>query len=281
MGTWGTGLLSDDQARDIYDEFRAKYNAGKSPQKIREQIEREWRGSFEPNEVHLLDLVLAKCLWETGALNDELLERVRNIITTKVDLSLWEELDATKSDIKKREKVLINFLEKISQKNPKPRKPRKIKLRNSIYEAGDCLTFQYSDQDFGAVIILKNEQNTEYGLNIMAVLDYKSKAKPSTEEMLAANLMIVDFRDYHHSPNMSYVYAQAFRKSKDRFEKVGHVKLKRDHDCRSYTGSWEYPLDLAEQYHNDMANIKDHSMEIPARDLIQKPLLGDKLDKIR
>ncbi len=47
MGTWGTGILSDDTARDLYDEFWELYGAGTELSEIRRRIEEEYRASLE------------------------------------------------------------------------------------------------------------------------------------------------------------------------------------------------------------------------------------------
>src|SRR6266550_2268448 len=77
MGTWGTGILSDDTARDLYDEFVELYDAGIELSEIRRRIEEEYRASLEAmDEGPLVWLALAKGQWECDALDDDVLARI-------------------------------------------------------------------------------------------------------------------------------------------------------------------------------------------------------------
>jgi hypothetical protein len=51
-------------------------------------------------------------------------------------LKLWEELNGTSSDLKKRKKVLDEFLERISKPNTKIKKRKKLVLRQPIFQKG-------------------------------------------------------------------------------------------------------------------------------------------------
>src|SRR2546427_8116213 len=92
MGTWGTGILSDDTARDLYDEFVELYDAGIELSEIRRRIEEEYRASLEAmDEGPLVWLALAKGQWECDALDADVLARIERIVTTGEGLERWRE----------------------------------------------------------------------------------------------------------------------------------------------------------------------------------------------
>src|SRR5437870_1326862 len=138
MGTWGTGILSDDTARDLYDEFVELYDAGIELSEIRRRIEEEYRASLEAmDEGPLVWLALAKGQWECDALDADVLARIERIVTTGEGLERWRE--AGSNLLAKRRRVLTRFLEQLRQPKGRPRKRRPLKKHQAVYEVGTCL----------------------------------------------------------------------------------------------------------------------------------------------
>src|SRR5687767_8277147 len=126
MGTWGTAISSNDTFEDIYQEFFDLYNKGQDVLEITSyiisnntdaQADYEGKNSFW--------FALAKAQWECGALDIDIYEKVKSVVNNGDDLKLWEELNGTSNDLKKRKKVLDEFLEKISKPNLKIKKRKK------------------------------------------------------------------------------------------------------------------------------------------------------------
>ena len=110
MGTWGTGIKSNDTSGDIYDDFFKLYNEGKSVIEISEQLIKQKKELIEDKyDSNNFWFALALCQWECKQLDNSLLEKIKKIIESKSDLAIWKELDATDSDIKKRESELNKF----------------------------------------------------------------------------------------------------------------------------------------------------------------------------
>ena len=105
------------------------------------------------------------------------LEKVSSIVKSGQDLKLWEELNGNANDLKKRKKVLDDFLEKISSPNEKIKKRKKIIIRQPIFKKGDCLTFQLQNGNYGGVLVLEAEHGTELGLNMLAVTTLNQPGK--------------------------------------------------------------------------------------------------------
>ncbi len=82
MGTWGRAILSDDFARDIYDEFISSYNRGVARDEITEQLIRSSRGEIaDADDGPVFWLALAKAQWDTGTVDRRILERIEAIVT--------------------------------------------------------------------------------------------------------------------------------------------------------------------------------------------------------
>src|SRR6186713_1973971 len=115
MGTWGTGLSSNDTFEDIYSEFFEMYNNGLEVPEITKNIlsdNIELQSDYE--DKNSFWFALAKAQWECGTLDQAVYEKVKSIIKNGDNLKLWVELNGTSNDVNKRKKVLEDFLEKIS-----------------------------------------------------------------------------------------------------------------------------------------------------------------------
>ena len=134
MGTWGTGISSNDTYADIYEQFIDLYNDGLSATEITKRLIVENQETINlPEDATNFWFALAKGQWECKALDNEILSKVDQIIQTGEDLRVWKELDASPADLKTREKVLIKFLSKLKTEKDKPRKRTKKKLYDSIF----------------------------------------------------------------------------------------------------------------------------------------------------
>jgi hypothetical protein len=125
MGNWGTGISSNDTFDDIKDEFLKLYNGGLEPIEISERlIISNQQIINDKDDSNNFWFALALCQWECKSLEQELLERVTEIISSGKDIELWRELGAEKSELAKRQKALEKFLEKLKseKKNPKARR---------------------------------------------------------------------------------------------------------------------------------------------------------------
>ena len=138
---------------------------------------------------------------------------------------MWKELDASKSDLTKRKKVLDNFLEKISTEKKTARKRKVKKLREAIFEKGDCLVFNLSDGDFCGIFVLESEKESEFGLNLVVVTDIKKSDKPTEKDFENAKILFgseqqID-NEFKPKEKISWYYAQHYKKAEIEIEKIG------------------------------------------------------------
>lgn len=161
MGSWGTGISSNDTFADIYDDFFDYYNDGMSVKEITEElINLNWEISDIPEDENNFLFAIALAQWECKELDESVFKRVEYIINSKSDLKLWKESGASNADLKKREKALEKFLEKLKseKKTAKKRKPKTF--INSIFKKGDCLTYVMKNGNYGGAFVLTDEENT-------------------------------------------------------------------------------------------------------------------------
>ena len=188
MGTWGTGISSNDIYEDINYEFFELYNQGMEVSAITEKLiegNKELIDSYE--DQNNFWITIAKSQWECKSLDQKILNRIKDIVESGKDIELWKELDSSKPDLTKREKVLDSFLEKISTEKKTSRKRKVKKYRNAIFEKGDCLVFKLSDGDYCGVFVLESEKETEFGLNLVVVTDIKQSEKPTEKDFKTQN----------------------------------------------------------------------------------------------
>jgi hypothetical protein len=259
MGTWGTGISSNDTFEDIYSEFFELFNKGLEVNEITRTIiqnNKDLQSDYE--DKHSFWFAIAKAQWECGSLDNDVLEKVKSIIVSGQDLKLWEELNGQTNDLKKRKKVLDDFLGKISGPNEKVKKRKKIVIRQPVFKKGDCLTFQLQNGNYGGVLVLEAEHGNELGMNMLAVTTINQPDKPTTFDFEEADILTQrqegfpgKYRDREY---ITWCYVKFFKKAKTKFEIVGQIKVVKEYNSKNHFHSashWDNipaTLDNLEQY---------------------------------
>jgi hypothetical protein len=174
MATDGVKIIDGDNAFDLYNVIMDMYDEGVAipelKERIRSQYDIEGQDAFD-EEIYLT--VFALAMWEIGELDDELLNRVREIIESERGLKEWAEEDEYWYAPRKR--VLHRFLKKIQTpparlRKRKPNKP----VRKLVFNEGDCLTLTLPDgHTLGFVVceILQKQNKCVYKLMFVALPD--------------------------------------------------------------------------------------------------------------
>lgn len=239
MGTWGTAIKSNDISADIYAEFFALYNEGKEPSKIKDKLISE-----NPEGSNDFWFALALALWETKSLPTEILEKVRQIIKSESDLKLWEELDVSTSDIKKRKVVLEKFLTKLESEKPKAKAPKKKKFKEPIFEIGTCLVFKLENGSYGGAIVLSSDWITGYGYNLIVTTKLNQLTKPTLDDIENSEILINNYANWQNSINWSWYLPDDFQT--DNFEAIGKLEIEKKYHpnetkiLAGYTANWDF-----------------------------------------
>ena len=248
MGTWGTGISSNDTFEDIKDEFFELYNDGQEPTEItKELVNSNPEIIGDKEDANNFWFALALCQWECKSLEPELLERITEIIESGTDIELWKELGAEKSELTKRKKVLDKFLEKLNSEKKSPKKRKKKKFRDSIFQKGDCLTFKLANQNYGGAFVLEAEKQTEFGMNLIAITDISKETELTLKDFESAKVLIRkeeqapgNFKDREQ---VTWYYAQFKKRSTTDFTVIGQLEVTRTFNFNSdYTGASDWDM---------------------------------------
>ena len=233
MGTWGVGVLQDDTARDIYDDYIGLFNTLVPHAEVVARLEREHASSFtDADEGPLAWLAVAKAQWDCGALSADLLRKAEEIVELGLGLDRWKE--GGEQLLARRKKRLADFLEGLRLPNPRPRKPKKPVRRKPPFVPGDCVAIRLSDGDWGGLVVLACEAEEPdptretYGTMVVGELSYKSSTPPTLEEFERRDwLRPVRYRPTGTPHIYNVVYA-GLRLMKPRLMYVGRVPLGAD-----------------------------------------------------
>jgi hypothetical protein len=194
MGTWSTAIKDSDAFLDVYSEFFDLYNKGGQPEIISKKIiEDNWEILEIDEEKHSLWFALALAQWETKTLDQSVLARVEQIITSGADLAFWYQTGASEQDIKKWETVLNNFLEKIKSSRPKVKPRKRAKQKIPIFSIGDCLVFKMNNGNYGGAIVLATDLRPETACNLVVTTRLNQITKPTINDFENAEVLICNF----------------------------------------------------------------------------------------
>jgi len=256
MGAWGTGISSNDEYMDIYAEIMDEYNKGTSIQTALDNIVKKYEAEFidDCSSLHNLYFAAAFAGWECGFVNEEINNNVKEIVISGSDIKCWRELQASPSDLKKREKVLNKFLAKISTPKANPKKPKVIKYKPALFEKGDMLTIQLEDGNYSGAVVLENlKESDEFGINLIVKAYLSKPTKATVEETL--NAKIYDYAWYLGVHYKKYI---------KQIEKIGTIDIKHKYTSggagSSYSGWGTFVSSNKENYYcikenEDISNI--------------------------
>ncbi len=264
MGTWGTGISSNDVYEDINYEFFELYNQGMKVSAITEMLIKENKELIDSHEdQNNFWITIAKSQWECKALDPKIHSRIKDIVESEKDIELWKELDASKSDLTKRKKVLENFLEKISTEKKTARKRKVKKKRGAIFQKGDCLIFKLSDGHFFGARVLESEKESEFGLNLVAVTDIKKSDKPTEQDFENAKILFgleqQINKEFKPKEKISWYYAQHYKKAEIEIEKIGQLEVDKNYySSRHYQSfsNWDNLKLFQDSYYSDLEKNK-------------------------
>jgi len=248
MGSWGTGISSNDTYADIYSEFIELYNDGLPVSKITEELIRDNQETItDTDDSNNFWFAIAKCQWECRSLDFEILEKVEKIIRSGNDLLIWKELGASPVDLKSREKALNLFLTKIQNEKSSPRKRTKKKLFNSVFKKGDCLVYPMDNGNFGGAFVLTDEESTRTGTNYIAITMIDKTDKPTLTDFKKAdvyvqritNIKLVNsqlIKEWIDRPFIGGVYADNISKYKNEIEVIGRLEIVNEYLIEDISG---------------------------------------------
>lgn len=265
MGTWGTGISSNDVYEDVYYQFFELYNQGQSALSISDKlIENNQELIDSEEDQNNFWFTLAKAQWECKALDPEVLKKVKYIIESEKDIKLWQELEASNSEINKRRKILEKFLDRISKEKTNAKTRKKKKFRESIYQKGDCLIFNLEDGDYCGAFVLDGEQDSEFGLNLIAVTDIKKIDQPTLKDFEKAKILSkfiqIGPNKFEPREEINWYYAHHHKNAETEFKVLGNLEVTKHYysskDYQSFSPSWDNLKIFQDYYYSDKQKSK-------------------------
>ena len=241
MGSWGTGISSNDTFADIYDDFFELYNENISVSDITKKLIQENQETInEREDCNNFWFAIALSQWECKELDKSIFEKVKEIINSGKDIIIWKELDASKTDLKSRERVLEKFLEKLETEKAKPKTRKKKKSYNSIFKKEDCLTYIMENGNYGGAFVLTDEIQSSVGGNFIAITNIDQKQKPTIEDFKKAEVYVQREKTSYFDenilkekwidkPQIGIFMAISFLKENINIEVIGQVKIKKSY----------------------------------------------------
>ena len=276
MGAWGTGISSNDTYADLYAIFFEQYDNGLEPADISKEMIASNKVTIEdPDDCNNFWFALAKCQWDCKQLDPKLLSRVRDIILSGLDIEVWRRLGADEKDISKRKAALDKFLVKLESERPTA-KPRKKKIiRQPIFDAGTCLTFELTNGNYGGVFVLASVPYDRIGFNLLALTRINKVEKPDISDFRDAKILVRNYAGWKDVPSLGWHIHSQYKKDADLFEVVGKIGISAEYHPNvgnfGIQGGWrEWTIDIANEQFESEKTKPAPKEEIPLKKLIKR-----------
>lgn len=135
MGTWGTGIFSDDLAADIRGDWRDAIIDGEDPAAVTRRLIELYRPDHERQVVFWLALAAAQM--ESGRLDPDVRDRALAVIDSGDDVARWRAQGEGLA--RQRENVLARLAEKLRAPQPKPKRLRRSAPAALPFDVGDAV----------------------------------------------------------------------------------------------------------------------------------------------
>ncbi|MBC9785937.1 hypothetical protein H1S01_15735 [Heliobacterium chlorum] len=252
MGAWGPGISSNDEYLDVYDEIMKEFNNGTPIETALNKVVEKYETAFfdDTNALHNMYFAAIYAGWECGYLNNNLYNKVKDIIETGKDIQCWRELEASASDLKKREKALTSFLTKISTPKVNPKKPKPLKYKPPLFNKGDVLSIKLNDGTYSGAIVLESiKTSEEFGSNFIVKAYMNNTEMPTVESILNAKVYSYAWYSKIH-----------YKKYIKHIDVIGRVDIKFDYSYptgRIISGWNTFVSDYKDVYYRENVDIKN------------------------
>jgi hypothetical protein len=221
VGTWGSGILDDDTARDVYDRYLEAHRTGKSDDGIVSALLEEFAHVVsDPDEGPVFWLAVAQAQWDASAVTTDVRERVDEILAKGLGLGRWS--DEGPAQLKARKAALSRFARKIKTTRKRIARPA-TEPAAVPFEVGDCLAIELADGRFGAGVITKYLAGTSPS-HIVSIVAFHEDDPPPAEHFNPPSWIRVT-----EAPELTILkyqlYADGYRRSRSRYRVVCRIDV--------------------------------------------------------
>lgn len=160
MGTWGTGIYSNDTAEDvrsICNEIFPFVSAEEGNKIVFTEFNEVVNSSIDDNDTASFWYALADWQWKHGILSEDIRSKVLSLLNKHAGISDWEE-SGSQRDVRKRIAVLDKLRLQLESEMPAVNIP-KPKLSKPKHKIGDIIIFRACSKDedeYDALWYIKN-----------------------------------------------------------------------------------------------------------------------------
>jgi hypothetical protein len=169
MGTWASGLFSDDLACDIRDEYRDYIANGKSDIDATETLLQNYKSLSDKDEAPIFWLALAATQWSLGRLEQRVLNEALSIIETGTDLKRWEQ---NPKAYKKRKAILQKLRERLKSPQPARKKVKKQFKDFCDWQIGELISYRLKSDKTVIFQVVSFHEDLGGKSPLVVVLDY-------------------------------------------------------------------------------------------------------------
>jgi len=157
MSYWGYGIKQSDEFSDVYGQFFELYKGDEKATDVYKAILEEHMTDCADEEnfpyLYTAYYALAYCLWECGEKDEALWRKIKDIIDSGADVKFWKD-SGSEDSIKKRQKALIEFWERINSVPQKIKKPKRSQnKREPTLHKGDLYAYK-CDEGYRVALVL-------------------------------------------------------------------------------------------------------------------------------
>lgn len=181
MGTWGTGLFSDDTACDVRDDYKDILGNGISEPEATECIIKQWKSKLsDPDIAPVFWLALADVQWRLGRIQERVKKEALAVIENGSDLARWQQ---DKNLEKKRKVVLERLWQKLNKEQPDERKVRKRYVDSTDWNLGDVYSLKLQSGKQALIHVIGFHQDKGGRGPVCEILDWVGGKAPDRKAM--------------------------------------------------------------------------------------------------
>jgi hypothetical protein len=176
MGTWGTGLYSDDTACDVRNDYKDILGEGMAEPEATERLIEQWKDALsDPDSASVFWLALADVQWTLGRLQEKVKREALAVIEDGSDLARW--LPDRKLE-RQRKAVLERLRQKLNSAQPAEKKVKKRYVDSTDWNLGDVYSLRLRSGKLALLHVIGFHQDRGGRGPVCEILEWTGEKPP-------------------------------------------------------------------------------------------------------
>ncbi|SIN44786.1 hypothetical protein SAMN04489832_7330 [Micromonospora cremea] len=181
MGAWGPGLLSDDTACDVRDEYREMLEDGLDDDEATQRMLDSYADALDdPDEATSVWLAMAVTQSKLGRLDPRVRERALAAIESGTDLARWSDNPRLAA---KRRDVLDKARAQLIGPQPQRKKVRRPRRHVTDLQPGDVLSYRAANGHLVLLRVARIDDDRHSVAPVLVALDFTGIRMPPQPEL--------------------------------------------------------------------------------------------------